>query len=55
MRRYFNLFAILSEITRVWTLGPDRITWPYLHILLPFLNLEPPNNGWCPVQGCSGC
>ena len=41
MRRKFHLFAILSAITCVWTLGPDRVVGPYLHVSFSFLQLLP--------------
>ena len=54
MRREFHLFAIISILTRVWTLGPDRVVWTYLHLLLPFLQLAPRSNEGCTVHGWSG-
>ena len=55
MRRELHIFDILSVLTCVWPLGPYRVVWPYLHILLLFLQLAPRANEWCSVHRLSCC
>ena len=54
MSRELHLFAVIYVLTLVWPLGPDRLLWPYLHVLLLFLRLAPCDNEWCQVHGWYG-
>ena len=54
MGRELHIFYILYILTCVWTLGPARFIWNYLHVLLLLLQLEPCDNYWCSVHWWSG-
>ena len=55
MRGGLHFFAILSVLTSVWNLGPDRAGGTYLHAFSQFLRVVPRANECFHVHVWSDC